>query len=130
MTEFSPLNVETKLEQGTMDIQVIPRKTAKYGLRYILAASITLVTIAIAVTISLVLNPNSFVDGVVEPSETGTGITVHILDNSIGLPAAGVTVQLDYYNSQSSTWNQVTSSTTNADGRCDPFWPTDSVEVY
>jgi 5-hydroxyisourate hydrolase len=43
-------------------------------------------------------------------------ITTHVLDTVIGKPAAGVRVHLDRKNGDQ--WIPVSSSTTNADGRC------------
>ena len=42
-------------------------------------------------------------------------ITTHILDTSIGKPAAGVTVALEHRNSGS--WNEIAQGVTDTDGR-------------
>lgn len=45
-----------------------------------------------------------------------SGITTHVLDTVLGKPAAGVHVRLE--KQESNIWAAVSSSTTNADGRC------------
>jgi 5-hydroxyisourate hydrolase len=45
-----------------------------------------------------------------------SGISTHILDTSLGLPAAGVPVVLERADGQH--WLTCASTTTNADGRC------------
>lgn len=42
-------------------------------------------------------------------------LTTHILDTSIGKPAQGVSVTLEYLNS--GTWKKIAEGITNADGR-------------
>lgn len=42
-------------------------------------------------------------------------ISTHILDTSVGLPAAGVAVQLEIL--ENGTWKKLFSDTTNIDGR-------------
>lgn len=42
-------------------------------------------------------------------------LTTHILDTSIGKPAQGVSVTLEYLNS--GTWEKIAEGVTNADGR-------------
>ena len=57
------------------------------------------------------------------------GISTHVLDTSLGLPAAGVQVVLEreapeYY---ASPWAHCATGTTDADGRCKPLLNADQV---
>ena len=45
------------------------------------------------------------------------GISTHVLDTSLGRPAAGVPVQLERW-SPSGAWQPITSAETDSDGRC------------
>lgn len=45
-----------------------------------------------------------------------SGITTHVLDAVLGKPAAGITVRLE--RREGSAWTMVSSSVTDADGRC------------
>jgi 5-hydroxyisourate hydrolase len=108
-------------------ISMIPhKKTTIYSFRSLLSAAFaTTIAVVLAVTLSIVLSPSSHhADAASNPT---TGITVHILDTSVGLPASAVGVQLEYLDGPN--WNQLTTSVTNSNGRCDPFWPTDDNEV-
>jgi 5-hydroxyisourate hydrolase len=49
------------------------------------------------------------------------GISTHILDTTIGRPAAGVTVTLE--REESGEWSSVNSITTDQDGRCRSLLP-------
>jgi 5-hydroxyisourate hydrolase len=50
-------------------------------------------------------------------ASTMSGISTHILDTSIGKPAAGVRVSLDSW-TEGARWENVASGTTDANGRC------------
>jgi 5-hydroxyisourate hydrolase len=50
-------------------------------------------------------------------------ITTHILDTSLGLPAAGVGVSLDYF--EEGLWQRLVTGVTNVDGRIPDFLPED-----
>ncbi|KAI0318994.1 hypothetical protein OF83DRAFT_1055792, partial [Amylostereum chailletii] len=62
-------------------------------------------------------------------------ITCHVLDSSLGKPAAGVKIQLQEYHSPSFeggavVWEPLAAGETNADGRCmDLLPPQNSVEA-
>lgn len=49
-----------------------------------------------------------------------SNITTHVLDTSIGKPAAGISVVLEF---NDSSWRTVGSGTTNADGRIADLTP-------
>ncbi len=49
------------------------------------------------------------------------GISTHVLETSLGLPAAGVRVRLERFEGES--WVPIGSSTTDADGRCKRLLP-------
>lgn len=49
-----------------------------------------------------------------------TEITTHVLDTAAGRPAAGVPVSL-HEQGKDGTWNQISTATTNADGRARPL---------
>lgn len=49
-------------------------------------------------------------------------ITTHVLDTSRGLPAEGITISLQKPLGEN-TWEEITSGTTNADGRISQFMP-------
>ena len=55
-----------------------------------------------------------------------SGISTHILDTTLGRPAAGVAVRLE--RQEPSAWLQVAEGTTDADGRCKPLLPAGKVE--
>ena len=44
-------------------------------------------------------------------------LSTHILDTAIGLPAEGVSVSLSHLDDNSKSWKNITSGTTNSDGR-------------
>lgn len=46
-----------------------------------------------------------------------SGISCHVLDTSLGRPAAGVTVVLERQEDGSSLWRSLATAQTNADGR-------------
>lgn len=46
-------------------------------------------------------------------------LTTHILDLSVGKPAAGVKMKLYFLDSVSDQWQCISTRITNADGRCD-----------
>ncbi len=48
-----------------------------------------------------------------------SGITTHILDTSLGRPASGVQVTLEFANGEN--WAKIGSGTTNQDGRTEPL---------
>ena len=97
----------------------------RFSLRYTLSASFTLlITIIVAISLSLLLSPSHH-HSVDAATTTSHGITIHILDTSKGLPAINVNVKIEFYNQEESSWVYLTSSTTNSNGRCDPFWPLD-----
>jgi 5-hydroxyisourate hydrolase len=52
-------------------------------------------------------------------------ITTHILDTSIGLPAANVAVELEKLNPAINQFQVVGKGTTNDDGRCNGLYPVD-----
>ena len=46
-----------------------------------------------------------------------SGISCHVLDTSLGRPAAGVTIRLERLADGSSVWQDLGTTQTNADGR-------------
>lgn len=50
-------------------------------------------------------------------------LTTHILDTTLGRPAAGVTIAL--YGEQADSWQELTRGQTNQDGRIPNLLPTD-----
>jgi 5-hydroxyisourate hydrolase len=50
-----------------------------------------------------------------------SGISTHVLDTSIGRPAAGVPVSLEFLDGK--TWKQVSRTTTDANGRVAQLLP-------
>ena len=58
-----------------------------------------------------------------------SGISTHILDTSLGLPAAGIQVTLERAapDDYAAAWIHCASGTTDADGRCRPLFPADRV---
>jgi len=50
-------------------------------------------------------------------------LSTHILDISKGLPAPGVTINLDKFNEQSKTWATIDGKITDANGRISDFLP-------
>ncbi|MCK1797170.1 hydroxyisourate hydrolase [Streptomyces sp. XM4193] len=51
-------------------------------------------------------------------TETTASVSTHILDTSLGRPAAGVAVQLSARGGPREEWNALGASSTDADGRC------------
>ncbi|MFF3552101.1 hydroxyisourate hydrolase [Streptomyces tsukubensis] len=51
-------------------------------------------------------------------TQTTASVSTHILDTSIGRPAAGVPVRLSARPAEQSPWTEVGASATDADGRC------------
>jgi 5-hydroxyisourate hydrolase len=62
---------------------------------------------------------------------TTTSVSTHILDTSIGRPAAGVAVTLAVRNGATAPWAAHGASVTDGDGRCKdlPALPQDTTEV-
>jgi hypothetical protein len=123
MSDFSAVSGEEDT------IPMMPqRKVSIYGLRYFFSAAFaTTIAVVLAVTLSIVLSPSGHhADAASNPT---TGITVHILDTSTGLPATAVGVELEYLDSLTSKWDQLTTSVTNTNGRCEPLWPINENEV-
>jgi 5-hydroxyisourate hydrolase len=57
--------------------------------------------------------------GSISPTgSTGTSVSTHILDTSVGRPAEGVPVQLSVRSAAGGDWSPHGSSTTDGDGRC------------
>ena len=56
-----------------------------------------------------------------------TGISTHVLDTSLGRPAAGVAVRLLRHDG--SEWTELASATTGADGRVTELLPPGSVSA-
>ena len=60
-----------------------------------------------------------------------SGISTHILDISLGKPAAGVQVLLERFGAAqvwgSSLWQNIADTATDDDGRCRPVLPADKV---
>ncbi len=54
------------------------------------------------------------------------GITTHILDVSVGLPAAGIPIRLEHHRDEQ--WHRVAIAITNADGRAHVLDPDDEAE--
>jgi 5-hydroxyisourate hydrolase len=54
-------------------------------------------------------------------------ITTHVLDTVLGKPAAGIAVRLE---KQEGAWVEVSTSVTNADGRCGELTPDAAPGVY
>lgn len=52
-------------------------------------------------------------------------ITTHVLDTSLGRPAAGLNVLLDFHE-EGIRWKLLAESNTNADGRIEDFLPEDT----
>ncbi|WP_066047738.1 hydroxyisourate hydrolase [Robertmurraya korlensis] len=51
-----------------------------------------------------------------------TGLTTHILDLTLGLPASNVTIELYFQEESSTEWTPLKTAVTNEDGRLDsPF---------
>jgi 5-hydroxyisourate hydrolase len=46
-----------------------------------------------------------------------SGISCHVLDTSLGRPAAGITIRLERLQDGSSHWQALATTQTNADGR-------------
>src|SRR6187200_2192957 len=55
------------------------------------------------------------------------GITTHVLDTSVGRPAAGIPVRLEVMNRDG--WTEVGSGSTDADGRVADLLPAERVEA-
>ena len=55
------------------------------------------------------------------------GITTHVLDTSVGRPAAGIPVRLEVMNGDG--WTEVGSGSTDADGRVADLLPAERVEA-
>lgn len=55
------------------------------------------------------------------------GITTHVLDTSVGRPAAGIPVRLEVMNGDG--WTEVGSGSTDADGRIADLLPAERVEA-
>lgn len=53
-----------------------------------------------------------------DPTTAATSVSTHILDTSIGRPAAGVAVHLSARRGRDGDWAPNGASTTDADGRC------------
>ncbi len=51
-------------------------------------------------------------------TSTTASVSTHILDTSVGRPAAGVAVQLSARSGRAADWQTLGGSTTDADGRC------------
>ncbi|OAH09413.1 hydroxyisourate hydrolase [Streptomyces jeddahensis] len=51
-------------------------------------------------------------------TDTTASVSTHILDTSIGRPAAGVAVQLASRSGRDAEWQELGGSATDADGRC------------
>ncbi|WP_406442182.1 hydroxyisourate hydrolase [Streptomyces sp. NBC_00631] len=51
-------------------------------------------------------------------TSTTASVSTHILDTSVGRPAAGVAVQLSARSGRAAGWQALGGSTTDADGRC------------
>ncbi len=57
-----------------------------------------------------------------------SGITSHILDTSLGAPAAGVPVALSVQSDEGG-WTEIGSGQTDADGRVGDLYPHDSLRL-
>jgi 5-hydroxyisourate hydrolase len=51
-------------------------------------------------------------------TSTTASVSTHILDTSVGRPAAGVAIQLSARSGREADWQTLGGSTTDADGRC------------
>ncbi len=51
-------------------------------------------------------------------TETGSSVSTHILDTSIGRPAEGVAISLEARSGSDARWTALGGSATDADGRC------------
>ncbi|WP_314412340.1 hydroxyisourate hydrolase [Streptomyces sp. DSM 40484] len=54
----------------------------------------------------------------VTPAAPVASVSTHILDTSVGRPAAGVTVRLAARSGRDARWQELGGSATDADGRC------------
>ncbi len=54
----------------------------------------------------------------IDPSAFVASVSTHILDTSVGRPAAGVTVRLAARSGREADWRALGGSATDADGRC------------
>ncbi|KAF7303240.1 Hydroxyisourate hydrolase [Mycena kentingensis (nom. inval.)] len=57
------------------------------------------------------------------PTMSKSPITCHVLDSSIGKPAAGVTIQLKRMNADGESFASLAAGETNTDGRCTDLLP-------
>lgn len=57
-----------------------------------------------------------------------SAISTHVLDTALGKPAAGINIRLDA--DENGVWQQLTSGTTDSDGRCHDLADNISVGRY
>ena len=61
--------------------------------------------------------------------KTSYQLSSHILDVSKGVPAIGVTIQLEKYNDQNKAWTMIDQKATDSSGRISDFLPTENSNI-